>query len=74
MCVNSWYHFAKGLNYFVFNLLCNNNDLICLFQYNCTLYCMVTYTAGDSAPEMASDCTYPTTSTYELLQAFDNIQ
>ncbi|XP_059150868.1 mediator of RNA polymerase II transcription subunit 25-like isoform X6 [Physella acuta] len=43
-------------------------------DYNCTLYCMVTYTAGDSAPEMASDCTYPTTSTYELLQAFDNIQ
>uniref|UniRef100_A0A0B6Z7U0 Mediator of RNA polymerase II transcription subunit 25 n=1 Tax=Arion vulgaris TaxID=1028688 RepID=A0A0B6Z7U0_9EUPU len=43
-------------------------------DYNCTLYCLVTYTAGDSAPEMASDCTYPTTSTFELIQAFDNLE
>ena len=43
-------------------------------QYNCTLYCMVTYTAGDNAPELSSDCTYPTTSTHELIQSFENLE
>lgn len=47
--------------------------VVYFFQYNCTLYCLVTFAAGDTAPEMVSDCTYPTTSTYELIQAFDNI-
>ncbi|CAG5119269.1 unnamed protein product, partial [Candidula unifasciata] len=43
-------------------------------DYNCTLYCLVTYTAGDSAPEPTSDCSYPTTSIYELIKAFDNLE
>ncbi|CAG2165639.1 unnamed protein product [Oppiella nova] len=43
-------------------------------NYNCTLYALVSFMTVDCAPEPASQCFAPTTSSHRLLQWLDKIQ
>ena len=41
---------------------------------NCSLFALVVFVTADSAPDLASFCYGPTSSTSKLLQYFDKIQ
>ncbi|PVD34132.1 hypothetical protein C0Q70_05395 [Pomacea canaliculata] len=43
-------------------------------DYSCTLYCVVTFNAGDIAPEPAATCTSPTTSIHELITYLQSLE
>ena len=42
-------------------------------NYNCSMFALVPYVTFDSAPEVASSCLGPTSSSHKLLQLFDRI-